>query len=220
MKNKDKKEYNFPESVIAVFAKQPMLGRVKTRLEGVTGREGALLLHKQLIRYVFLNIQAAGLCPIQLWVAHESLSNQHDEVFLTICNKKNIHYQDGADLGARMEWAARHALATADSVILVGADCPSVDGDYIQQALSALAGGVPVVIGPAEDGGYVLIGLSEIPPRLFNDIDWGTSQVLSQTRQRLQEAGSEWVELAPKWDVDRPEDLSRLETLEPHFPMP
>lgn len=219
MKNKDKNKFVCPNSVIAIFAKQPVLGRVKTRLEGVTGREGALTLHKQLIQYVFLNIQASMLCPVQFWVAHESSSNQHDEVFLTLCNERDIYYQDGVDLGAKMARAASHALATADSVILVGADCPSVDGDYIQQALRALAGGASVVIGPAEDGGYVLIGLSAIPSRLFTGIDWGTDQVLSQTRQRLQDAGADWVELAPKWDVDRPEDLSRLDTLEPRFPM-
>lgn len=219
MKNIEKSRYTFPDSVIAIFAKQPVLGRVKTRLEGVTGREGALMLHKQLIQYVFLNIQASMLCPLQVWVAHESLSNQHDEVFLTLCNKRDIYYQDGLDLGARMENAASHALAAADSVILVGADCPSVNGGYIQQALSALAGGASVVLGPAEDGGYVLIGLSAIPKGLFTGIDWGTDQVLSQTRQRLQDAGADWVELAPKWDVDRPEDLSRLKTLEPPFPL-
>jgi glycosyltransferase A (GT-A) superfamily protein (DUF2064 family) len=98
-------------------------------------------------------------------------------------------------------------------VVVVGADCPSVDGNYGAQALARLAAGEQVVLGPADDGGYVLIGLRAPTPAVFDNIDWGQAGVMSQTRERLRAAGMDWYELEPKWDVDRPEDLARLALL-------
>ena len=117
-----------------------------------------------------------------------------------------------------MAHTAKHALERASHVILVGADCPSVDGDYVRQAIKQLQEGASVVLGPAEDGGYVLLGLSQIPDGLFIGVDWGSDKVLAQTRNNLLAAGVDWVELEPKWDVDRPEDLVRLGELSPAFP--
>ncbi|MES3008221.1 MAG: TIGR04282 family arsenosugar biosynthesis glycosyltransferase [Pseudomonadota bacterium] len=241
MNIKDKEEYEFSSSVLAVFAKEPRLGEVKTRLQPLLGAERALALHEALIGYVFGNLQRAGLCATELWVASSSSSSdQHShEVFLSICNKKDIYVQKGADLGARMRHAVEHAWSRADSVILVGADCPSVDAEYLRQALTVLDSGESVVIGPADDGGYVLVGLRKqagsapanaaLCDALFgatptgieaaDELPWGTERVLEITRDRLHQAGLTWVELEPRWDVDRPEDLPRLATLRPPFPI-
>ncbi|MDO8271162.1 MAG: TIGR04282 family arsenosugar biosynthesis glycosyltransferase [Gammaproteobacteria bacterium] len=246
MNIKDKEEYEFSSSVLAVFAKEPRLGEVKTRLQPLLGAERALTLHEALIRYVFGNLQSARLCPAELWVASSPFSSVNQdvhEVFLSLCNERNIHLQAGTNLGTRMRHAVEHAWSRAESVILVGADCPSVDASYLRQALTLLEGGESVVIGPADDGGYVLLGfrkgscnaalcdalfgaaasgtglLGGLPAEVPDELPWGTERVLDVTRDRLRRAELTWVELAPRWDVDRPEDLPRLATLRPPFPV-
>ncbi len=240
MNNKDKNEFEFSASVLAVFAKEPRLGEVKTRLQPLLGAERALALHETLIRYVFGNLQSARLCSAEFWVAKSpSSSNQYSqEVFLSLCNKRDIYIQSGADLGARMRHAVEHAwsrAASVENVVLVGADCPSVDAEYLREALTLLEGGASVVLGPADDGGYVLLGLRKGPcsaaqcdaifgltasgTGLPDELPWGTERVLEVTRDRLRRAGLTWVELEPRWDVDRPEDLPRLATLRPRFPL-
>lgn len=240
MNNKDKNEFEFSASVLAVFAKEPRLGEVKTRLQPLLGAQRALALHETLIRYVFGNLQSARLCPVEFWVAKSPSSSNQDsqEVFLSLCNKRDIYIQSGADLGARMRHAVEHAwsrAASVENVVLVGADCPSVDAEYLREALTLLEGGASVVLGPADDGGYVLLGLRKGPcnaaqcDALFglaasgtglpDELSWGTERVLEVTRDRLRRAGLTWVELEPRWDVDRPEDLPRLATLRPRFPL-
>jgi len=208
---------DFPRGVLAVFAKQPQRGKVKTRLQPLIGEDAALAVHNALIRYVFCNLQKASLCQVEFWVAVPDelpISDVlHDKVFTSICNIKDIHIQIGADLGIRMAGCASAALQRADYVVLVGADCPSVDADYLRQALRHLDAGVDIVIGPAEDGGYVLLGLRKVPECLFKDVPWGSAEVLEVTRARLRQEGLAWVELEPRWDVDRPEDLARWEAL-------
>ncbi len=214
--------YRYPNASLALFAKAPVFGKVKTRMEAALGKPGALALHKALIRYVFHKLNDANLCPTTFWVAAEGAADKskalHDDCFLSLCNIKNIKEQVGGDLGAKMAYAATEALQHCDYVVLVGADCASVDAAYLESALKALEGGESIVIGPAEDGGYVLLGLREVPACLFADMQWGVPSVLEITRQNLRAAGLKWLELAPRWDVDRPEDLPRLESLTPEFP--
>lgn len=215
----EKGKMPFPSAVTAIFAKTPRRGAVKTRLQPLLGEDGALSLHKSLIQFVFRNLEAAALCPVEFWVAvgDGSLEGDslHEDVFTSICNIKDIYRQVEGDLGARMADCARRVLQRADSVVLVGADCPAVDGAYLQQALQHLQSGADIVFGPAEDGGYVLLGLRQVPDCLFVDMPWGSEQLMQITRERMRAAGLDWVELAPRWDVDRPEDLPRWEALRP-----
>ena len=95
-------------------------------------------------------------------------------------------------------------------MILVGSDCPSMRSADVQRAARLLRS-CDAVFAPAEDGGYPLIGLSRNAPGLFRDIDWGTSSVMKQTRKALAALDWRWRELRTLWDVDRPEDLERLE---------
>jgi rSAM/selenodomain-associated transferase 1 len=218
----DKKEFRYTRGVVALYAKAPVLGKVKTRMQGLLGREGALSLHKALIRYVFRNLTDARLCPVQLWVgraqAPSDSDGSHDEFFLSLCNKKDLYDQSGADLGTKMAFTARQALKDNDYVVLVGSDCASVDAAYLEQALQALESGTQIVFGPAEDGGYVLLGLRVVPDSLFASVPWGEENVMAITRQNLAAAGLSWLELEPRWDVDRPQDLPRLQSLVPAFP--
>ena len=113
------------------------------------------------------------------------------------------------DLGARMQHAAMTALATNLRVLLIGTDCPALMPADLRAAAGALAAHDAVLI-PAEDGGYVLLGLNRWDARLFTNIAWGDDQVLAATRQRLAALDWRWQELPRLWDVDRPEDFARL----------
>ncbi len=117
--------------------------------------------------------------------------------------------QEGSDLGERMWRAAARALETAEGVVIVGSDCPACDAAYLETALKELRRN-EVVIGPAEDGGYVLIGLQRAERRLFEEISWGGADVLEKTLRRAERLGLGVKRLATRWDVDRPEDLARL----------
>ena len=94
--------------------------------------------------------------------------------------------------------------------VLIGSDCPSVGTTELRAALDQLATGRDAVLGPAADGGYVLVGLRRPCPSLFRDIAWSTPTVLAATRRRLDRVGLAWVELPAGWDVDTPADLRRL----------
>jgi glycosyltransferase A (GT-A) superfamily protein (DUF2064 family) len=92
----------------------------------------------------------------------------------------------------------------------VGSDCPALTADHLRQADRVLRDGVDAVFVPCEDGGYALIGLRRVDPRLFEDVAWGGAAVMAQTRARLTGLGWRWRELETLWDVDRPEDYERL----------
>ena len=109
-----------------------------------------------------------------------------------------------------MRLAFATALRRADKVVLIGSDCPGYDTSYLRMAFDALDR-YDAVIGPAHDGGYVLIGLTRIDRQLFEDIPWSTPRVLEKTHGRLQALGWRWTELATLRDLDQPEDLV-------HFP--
>ena len=106
-------------------------------------------------------------------------------------------------------------LTRCASAVLVGSDCPVMRADYVQRALAALEAGVQTVLGPAEDGGYVLLGLGRIEGTLFCGIPWSTERVLQATRQHLLASACGWAELEPLWDIDCLEDYRRWQALDP-----
>lgn len=201
--------FRYPAGCVLLFARAPEAGRVKTRLEPALGREATLVLHREMIRDVWERAHASRLCPLQLWV-----SGPPDHPFFReLCPDARIHRQQGGDLGRRMFAAAEQGLVDHEFVILLGADCPSVDSAYLAAAAERLQAGDEAVLGPADDGGYVLLGLRRVDRALFSDMPWGGGEVLPRTRERLTRCGFRWSELAPRWDVDRPEDLDRLAEL-------
>ena len=125
----------------------------------------------------------------------------------------DLERQCGGDLGARMGFAAERTLRHLRGVILIGGDCPVLEAQHLRSACTALADGDDAVLVPAEDGGYVLLGLRRYHPMLFGGIGWGGGEVLSQTRDRLRQLGWRWRELETLWDLDRPEDLQRYRVL-------
>jgi glycosyltransferase A (GT-A) superfamily protein (DUF2064 family) len=109
--------------------------------------------------------------------------------------------------------ALAHALRRHKAAIVIGTDCPALAPGDLRRAVRLLRGGCDAVLAPAEDGGYALIGLTKVSPRLFSQIAWGTSSVYGETARRLASAGYRWRALRTLWDVDRPEDLDRLRSL-------
>jgi rSAM/selenodomain-associated transferase 1 len=115
--------------------------------------------------------------------------------------------QCDGDLGARMLAAI---MAASGPALVIGADCPALSPAHIKVAANALHSGSDAVVLPAEDGGYVLIGLRRPQPLLFSDMPWSTPQVMEETRSRLRALGLTWQEPATLWDLDLPADLQRL----------
>jgi len=195
-----------------VFARAPVAGRVKTRLQPQLGEAACLRLYEGLLDRTMCSVTAQGLAPVQLWVDDDP----HNETFLSYCNKSNIYIQAEGDLGQKMA----HAVATVlsqddvDSVILLGSDCPELDAAHLGLALQGLADGEDAVITPAEDGGYVLLGLHSPLLAVFENIDWGGERVFEQTQKRFAAVGVKVKTLPMLWDVDRPEDLQRLVNLD------
>jgi rSAM/selenodomain-associated transferase 1 len=195
-------------TVVIVFARAPRPGSVKTRLVPLLGAEGAAALHAKLIKRTLAAVRGASFAAAELHCAPDA-----DDPFFRHCAARyavRLVPQCGADLGARMRAACEAALAGGGRALLLGTDCPALTPGYLRGAERALAAGRDAVVGPAEDGGYVLIGLARCDARLFEDIAWGEATVMAQTRARLTELGWRWRELETLWDVDRPQDYERL----------
>lgn len=190
------------------FAKAPVPGTVKTRLAASVGEEGAAALAADMTVEVSNALgRASDRWPAVLCVddpSHALFRSLHE------ADGRSVWTQGEGDLGERMDRACRRALATFPAVILVGSDCPGYDAGYLQRAMRTLESGVPAVLGPAVDGGYVLIGLRRCPDGVFRDIPWSSSAVVGLQRARFTECGLAWEELPPRADVDRPGDLWML----------
>jgi hypothetical protein len=190
---------------LIIFAKSPELGRTKTRLIAALGEQGAMDAHCELVVATLHRISHIANVATQLWVTQDSRPAREwaSEFGLP------LSIQWGIDLGERMQNAIADSLAGGlRRIVLVGTDCPSIDDIYVQQALTEL-GRSDVVIGPAVDGGYGLIGMNERQPALFADVEWGSDRVLQQTLDACEQAGLTSTLLPEIWDVDRPADWQR-----------
>jgi rSAM/selenodomain-associated transferase 1 len=198
-----------PEAArVAVFAKAPVPGAVKTRLAAVLGDEGAARLHAELVRHALATAVEAGAGPVELWC-----SPDENHAFFQQCAREfgvPLKRQRGAHLGERMRDAAEEAHAEGWPIVIIGADCPALTASHLRLAAHALRT-QDVVLVPAEDGGYVLVALSKPVQGLFEGVAWGSDEVMAQTRTRLAGAKAQWVEFPALWDVDRPADYARLE---------
>jgi hypothetical protein len=191
---------------VILFTRYPEPGRTKTRLIPTLGAEGAARLHREMTELLVLRIKpGVALGEFGLVVCHGGASTGTMRRWLG----PRIEYQpqgDG-DLGERMAQAfqARFALG-ARKVVMIGADCPGVTTAVLTQAFGALDHH-PVVFGPAQDGGYYLVGLSRPRPELFTGIAWGEATVLRDSAARARQLGLDPELLSTLPDVDRPEDL-------------
>jgi rSAM/selenodomain-associated transferase 1 len=193
---------------VAVLAKAPVPGTVKTRLIPALGAEAAARLQSRLIAQAVETACTAATGMVTLWAAPDATHPLFVE--LAARHPISLAKQPDGDLGARM----LAAFARSTPTLVIGTDCPPLTCEHLREAARHLGEETEAVVIPAEDGGYVLIGLRRPEPALFTDMTWSTDTVMVETRTRLARIGLAWRELPPLWDLDRPEDLERLGTLE------
>jgi hypothetical protein len=191
---------------LLVFAKAPVPGRVKTRLARTIGDEAAALVYRALAERTLATAAAARragvVADVELWIDPDS-----DAAAVEPWRERygaTIERQAGADLGERMRHALRASLAHGRPALLIGTDVPGYDVAYLAAAAATLERR-DAVIGPAMDGGYVLIGLAR-DVDAFAGVQWSTAGVLAATRARLTAAGASHDELASLRDVDTYDD--------------
>jgi uncharacterized protein len=180
---------------VALFTRWPEPGKAKTRLIPALGADGAAALHKRLTERAVATVRSSGL-PLEVRSTGAAPQAFRDWLGEDV----TVVDQGEGDLGARL---ARAAEATP--VLLLGADVPDVTAALLAEAAAGLAS-QPLVIGPAEDGGYWLLGLSVPMPQLFAGVAWGTETVFAETLARAPVPPALLPMLA---DLDRPEDLAR-----------
>ena len=207
--------YEYDRTRIIVFAKTPRLGHVKTRLAVAIGEEVATDFHRKITRHTCQVALSSKVAPIQVWIT----APDEDEFFSEFLEPSTLRFQINGDLGAKMDYAIHEAFQECgvSSVILIGCDCPALAGRHLRESAKALADGFDLILGPAEDGGYFLIAVSEPVSYLFNDIRWGSGEVLTTTRRYAAEHGLRVHELETLWDVDDYSDYIRLDRSKPGF---
>lgn len=211
MSNPVNNDRYYYDVAILVFCKAPIPGQVKTRLTSAISTKAAADVHIRLTRHTLAMVSAAKLCSVQLWCSPDT-----EHPFFRNCIAEfnvSLYQQQGADLGARMHAGLDKALQQYNQVLLLGCDCPSLTAKDLRQAITALKAGYDVVLAPAEDGGYALIGLNQIHSDLFFDMVWGNSDILANTRNRIIRLDLNCLELAEQWDVDTPDDLLRFQAM-------
>jgi rSAM/selenodomain-associated transferase 2/rSAM/selenodomain-associated transferase 1 len=174
-----------PRVGVAILARAPIPGQAKTRLIPALGAEGAARLQSWLLQRAVAMALVADVGPVTLWCAGDP--RHPDFALCRAFGSVAVRHQPEGDLGARMRMALREA-ASPDGTLIVGTDCPALTAAHLRQAARALRERDAVVL-PAEDGGYVLIGLREAAAEAFARIDWGTERVMAQTRARLRALG-------------------------------
>lgn len=199
---------------LGIFGRYPRRGEVKTRLQSFLGPEACLTLHQALL---LDTLERTSSLDLQRCLYLSSCSKTAGRLFVEkqgLFHDLEVEIQHGSDLGERLRAAFQDLLGRYDRAVIVGSDSPTLPISFIDQAFVSLEHR-PVVLGPAEDGGYYLIGLSLPRENLFSGIDWGTGSVLDQTREKLRP--DEYFLLPVWYDIDTREDLLRLsQDLERH----
>jgi uncharacterized protein len=188
---------------IAILAKAPIPGYAKTRLIPAIGAHAAAVLQERLTEQTVQTALAAGIGAVTLWCAPDGTHGSFRDLATRF--PVTLARQPDGDLGGRML-----AAFVGEPTVVIGSDCPALTPQHLREVANALRE-ADVVLIPAEDGGYVLIGARAPHPDLFAGITWGADTVLTETRQRISALGLKAIELSPLWDVDSENDLARME---------
>jgi rSAM/selenodomain-associated transferase 1 len=179
-------------------------GRVKRRIAKDLGDAAAFAAHVHLVERTLERCAVEGDYTVELSIGDGDLDDPLVQRWRNSFGIKLTH-QVGPELGSRMAHALSESLAAGEIPVLIGSDCPAIDHDYVMGAFRQLEE-VDVVLGPAQDGGYGLIGLKRVVRALFNDMPWGSNQVLEVTLERAQSAGLRVAQLESIQDVDTGSD--------------
>lgn len=197
------------ENIILCFCKHPEPGVVKTRLAKDIGNNHAAEIYKLLLDQTLSNI-----CSLEFEIFlychpdtnHPSLAEYKEKFNLT------LKTQCGDDLGLKMYHAIQEHLEENTNIVLIGSDCLELNADYVAKAFEELNTGCEIVLGPAIDGGYALIGASKIDKSIFENIDWSTNQVLNQTEEKINNLKWNYTCLDKVRDLDTLGDFQYLST--------
>lgn len=192
------------ENVLIIFVKYPEPGFVKTRLAEKIGKREAAGLYRLFAEAILARTEDACFSRIIFY----SPSEKKSEIMDWLGYKTGVYYpQRGDTLGERLSNAIEVTFKDgAGKVVTIGTDSPTIDKEVILRAFKELEH-KPCVIGPALDGGYYLIGLSSFHREIFEGIDWGTGNVLKQTKDRLNELKLDFTLLDKRPDIDSFDDL-------------
>ena len=191
---------------ICIFAKSPRPGSVKTRLASEVGSERAAALAAAFSRDTWSAVRALR------WARPVLATTDANEKDWDFARRADVWLQGNGDLGERVERVLRRALRSAPFAIALGIDTPGLPRSFVEQARNALHTS-DAVLGPCEDGGFYLLGLKECPRGLLRNLPWSTGDTFVQTLTRLRRRGY-LTQILPRWfDVDRPSDLARLQSL-------
>ncbi|HAB16071.1 MAG TPA: TIGR04282 family arsenosugar biosynthesis glycosyltransferase [Verrucomicrobiota bacterium] len=195
------------ENRLVVFLRAPRLGAVKTRLAAEIGAEAALAVYRFLVARTF---------DVLSGVANVELRFTPDDAEAEVASWRGETWrlipQGDGSLGQRLERATAAAFASGlKRVVLIGTDCPELTLRDLEAAFEALVTN-DLVIGPASDGGYWLIGLRQPCSAIFTDISWGSSEVLKETLTKARDAGLKYTCLRELGDVDTASDWQRYQT--------
>lgn len=204
-----------PPNRLILFTRYPVPGKVKTRLIPALGPEGSCELHRLMTERTLRRLREYSVSPsmgleVRFDGGDQTLMKTWLGQDLTFCD------QGPGDLGVRLERAVSEAFQSGTKrVVIVGSDCPGLNPEILHKAFDGLTDH-DLVLGPANDGGYYLIGLTRPLSPLFADIPWGTGAVFKRTYEVAKRSGLKQLILEPLDDIDRPEDLAlwkKIETL-------
>ncbi len=195
---------------LTIFTRYPEPGETKKRLIGALGKEGAAALQKELTEKTVAKIdQLANTCTIEPVIYFEGGELASMQSWLG--RDRRYKPQGAGGLGEKLKQAFNEAFtAGAQRVVTIGCDCPGLSKEHISRAFDALYFH-DLVLGPATDGGYYLVGLKFPHDELFDNIPWGTDMVCETTISIGQQLGLSIALLEELHDVDRPEDLKYLD---------
>ncbi|NIS75616.1 MAG: DUF2064 domain-containing protein [Deltaproteobacteria bacterium] len=192
-------------NTLIVFAKYPEPGKVKTRLAEDIGAERAATIYSYMAETVINNVSNQGNYRTEIFF---DPPDKDKEIRSWLGNTPDSYLpQHGDTLGGRISNAFRTVFSgVSDRAVIIGTDCLDVSADMVRYAFECLEN-YHSVIGPADDGGYYLLGLNRYEPEIFQNIDWSTDQVLKQTMGRIKEKGLSLFMLDPLTDIDTVFDL-------------
>jgi rSAM/selenodomain-associated transferase 1 len=197
-------------NTLVIMAKQPVPGMVKTRLAASLGEQAAAGLAEAFLEDLVVRLDgSADRQVLATWPDNDAAATYFETLS---AGRFQLWTQPEGSLGTRLARVISDHLAPGsdDRVVVIGSDSPTLPTEMIPAAFEALER-ADVVVAPADDGGYVLIGQRREVPGLYERISWSTSQVWQQTRDQLMASGTSFVELTGWYDVDTLDDLSRLD---------
>ncbi len=193
------------DNLLIIFLKNPVKGKVKTRLSKDLGDSNALRVYKGLLEHINSITKNVNTSK---WVCYSDFIDEDDIWSNELYSK---HQQKGDDLGERMANCFKDGFASGyKNIVLIGVDCLDINTEYLNSAFEALTNS-NFVLGPTLDGGYFLVGMNSFYKEIFKGIIWSTETVFSETTNKIEEAGFTYKTLGLLSDIDNIEDVKKYE---------